>query len=794
MMGYEVPGELAVWFALVTNVLAGISFLLAARGKAAFETLAHRSYHLFVIFASLAVAYLLYLFFSNNFAFKYVYEYSRSAESFLYVLSGLWGGQEGTYLLWLFMNALCGYLILRWAAQYKDYAMAVFSLVNLFFLLILVKLSPFAQLPVPASDGLGLNPLLRDPWMVIHPPVIFAGYAVAAVPFAIAMAALIRHEYTGWVNRVFPWVALSALLIGAGNVLGGYWAYKTLGWGGYWAWDPVENSSFVPWVIALALLHGLIIERRGGGLRRINLLLSAFVFLLVVYGTFLTRSGVLEEFSVHSFTDLGVNVFLVGFMILFTAMTVLLFILRARGIPSAPVDLSYFGREFAMLAALTVLLAFGVIVLFWSSLPILTSTFTAEPRAADIATYNTFALPLAIIMAFLLTSSPYLKFTAYRLPFAGGKVALALAAAAVVGFGLFYFLLSTGLTFSILFTLVVGGMLVYLFKSDLRKSLLPALAVFLITIGVAAAFGVSDYLYLLFFATAAMAATANVISLAEFLPCRWKLMGGEVTHFGFGLMLIGVLASSALGSSEKLVIGRGQSAEADSYGLTVQYLGMVNDLEHPNNELILTLDQGAGPDEIHPQLYFSERMGGIMRKPFIERSLLYDLYLAPEDVQAGGNTNGLTLKKGEARRIGDIKVSFSDFEMGGHMDPRTSGMRVLARVDVEYEGTVSTITPVVVHTEDSTGRPTVISEPARFVVADQEYSMSIERILADEGAVILSIPGLLPDTPADRLVLDVSRKPGINLVWLGTTLILLGCLISVIRRREELVKARGWRS
>lgn len=286
--------------------------------------------------------------------------------------------------------------------------MAVFSLINLFLLSILVRLSPFALLPTPAADGLGFNPLLRDPWMVVHPPVIFVGYTMAAVPLSIALSALLTQDYSDWVRRVFPWVAVCSLMLGAGNILGGYWAYKTLGWGGYWGWDPVENSSLVPWVISLALLHGLILERRNGALRKTNLLLAAFVFLLVVYGTFLTRSGILADFSVHSFVDLGVNIYLVSFMVLFALMSLALFGSRVRSIQSALVNYHCFGRQFSMFAPLVVLFIFGIVVLFWSSLPILTSAISSEPRSANIPTYNSFALPLMIVMAYLLMLSPFL--------------------------------------------------------------------------------------------------------------------------------------------------------------------------------------------------------------------------------------------------------------------------------------------------------------------------------------------------------------------------------------------------
>lgn len=808
-MGPEVPGQLAVWLALVLNLLAGGAFALAARGRESVRSLANRAYYAFTLITTLAVADLFYLFFSHNYAFKYVYEYSESTQPFFYILSAFWGGQEGTYLLWVFLSALCGFLILRRGGRYRDHAMAFFSLVNLFFLFLLIKASPFALLPAPALDGLGLNPLLRDPWMVIHPPVIFVGYAFTGVPFALAMAALARNDYSDWVRRAFPWVAASAFFLGAGNILGGYWAYKTLGWGGYWAWDPVENSSLVPWIISLGLLHGLIIERRSGALRKTNLLTSAFLFLLVVYGTFLTRSGVLSDFSVHSFADMGINVNLIGFMAFFVLLSLAMFFFRARSIKSAPLDYNYFGKEFSLFASVTVLFLFGLIVLFWSSLPILSGWFSDEPRAAEIATYNDFAVPLSIIMAFLLTVGPLATYGGHRLrPRDPKLIAVVILMIAVpVGWTLLriiepvYNLAGTGTEWSdlkdailssiftsatfmvYLATLVVGAILIYLINPAFRKPLIPGLAAFVLTLLIAPLAGVTDYLILLFYATAAMAAVSNLIYLAGYIPDRIKFIGAPLTHFGFGVMLIGVMASSAFDSSERLVIPQGQTAKSEAYNITVGYNGMKHDLDHPNNELLLTLDDGSGPNEIRPELYYSRRMNGVMRQPYISRTLAHDLYLAPQQVVESEQAGGLALQKGEAKQQGDLTFTFQDFEVGGHEEMGAESMSVTARIEVARGDEVQTISPRIV--QGGTG---LTHEPAEFSLGGQKYQADILQVMADQGVVVLDIPGLLPQLKPARLILDISKKPMISLVWIGTTLILLGSLASVYRRRSELVQ------
>ena len=199
----------------------------------------------------------------------------------------------------------------------EGHIMFFYLLVQIFLLVLLLKKSPFALLPDVPPDGRGLNPLLKDFWMVIHPPVVFVGYAALAVPFAYALAALTANKYEDWVRLTLPWAGFSCLSLGAGIFIGAYWAYKVLGWGGYWGWDPVENASLVPWILSVAMIHGLILERTKRIFRRTNLLLAILCFLLVVYATFLVRSGVLGDFSVHSFADLGITGYLLIFMVFF---------------------------------------------------------------------------------------------------------------------------------------------------------------------------------------------------------------------------------------------------------------------------------------------------------------------------------------------------------------------------------------------------------------------------------------------------------------------------------------------
>lgn len=776
------PGDILIIMAFAFNLVSGLAWVATARGRSEFDSLARRSWYALTAVTALASAYLFYLFFSHNFAIEYVYQYSDSTLPFFYLLSAFWGGQEGTYLLWVLLNVLCGYILVYRAGGLREWAMAVFALVNAFFLFILIQLSPFELLPFAAREGAGLNPLLQDPWMVIHPPVIFVGYAMAAVPFALVMAALIRNDYTDWLKRAFPWVAVTAVMLAAGNIMGGYWAYKTLGWGGYWAWDPVENSSLVPWLVSLGLLHGLIVQRRSGALQKSNMLLTALVFVLVIYGTFLTRSGVLADFSVHSFVDLGQNIYLIVFMLSMVILSLALFLPRVRSIPTIPVNYSFWGREFMLVAAAALLFIFGMIVLFWSSLPVITSAFTDQPRAADIGTYNDFALPMAIIYALLLGITPTTSFSVYGILRWPLKLTLLVAGSAVVTFLLFDLVFGAGLTFDILFILSATALGMYLVRKGAASRLGLPLAITTVTVVVCLIVGVARPLYVMFFALAAFALATNLLAIIEYLPSHWRFMGGPLTHTGFGLFLIGVLASSAFSTNEKLVLPQGSADQA--YGRTIIYKGMANEITEPNNELILEMVSNGDTTELRPQLYYSERLDGIMRRPHIESYPLYDLYFAPEQVQQSDEPRGLKLSKGETAAAGPWSLTFEEFVMGAHGD-MAGDMSVSARLTATRGGMSDTLTPAVELATDEQGRSDYLDKPDWLVWQGDSIPVTISRILADESAVVLDLPGLHEAAPESRLAIDISRKMLIGLVWLGSVLIIIGSVFSFIRRRHE---------
>ena len=323
------PGAVALWSALVFGLATLWGYSLVLRGDEAARPFARCAYGFYALSIVLVAAVLVVCLWRRDFRIEYVAQYSGLDLAGHFQIAAFWAGQKGSFLIWLLWGTLIGLPLARSAGRRSEApVMGIYTLTLLGLLFILVRENPFVMLPEAPADGSGLNPLLQNDWMVIHPPIMFVGYALTAVPFAFAMAALWRRDFDGWAARAYPWALAGFLVLGCAILMGGYWAYVTLGWGGYWGWDPVENASLIPWLFLVVLVHGLHMERAKGRYRRMNFTIATLVFLAVLYGTFLTRSGVLADFSVHSFVDLGISGWLIGLMAVFSLLSVYLLVTR----------------------------------------------------------------------------------------------------------------------------------------------------------------------------------------------------------------------------------------------------------------------------------------------------------------------------------------------------------------------------------------------------------------------------------------------------------------------------------
>jgi cytochrome c-type biogenesis protein CcmF len=269
---------------------------------------------------SASVIVLLTALIGHDFQIQYVYAYTSSDLSLPYLISALWAGNAGSLLFWGWLLSLfAAVIVLKKQARGKElvpYASIIVMIVQAFFLLLLIFVqNPFAQFEFTPAEGVGLNPLLENPGMIFHPPALLAGYAIFAVPFAFAIAALITKRLNNdWLVAARSWALLGWLLLGVGNILGAWWAYAELGWGGYWAWDPVENAGLMPWLVATAFLHSIMIQRRKGVFKLWSMVLIILAFTLTIFGTFITRSDILS--SVHTFGETAFGPFFLVFLII----------------------------------------------------------------------------------------------------------------------------------------------------------------------------------------------------------------------------------------------------------------------------------------------------------------------------------------------------------------------------------------------------------------------------------------------------------------------------------------------
>lgn len=316
-------GQAAIILGFAASVLGMIAWFRSIRAPQVIG-LARAGFHITVTSVFVAAAMLLVLILKHQFQFHYVAAYSSRDLPLGLLMSTFYAGQEGSFLLWTLMVSIVGIVLLFYTQKHDNEreTMGVYTGILSFLLLLLIAKNPFAPVEggIAPADGKGLNPLLQNFWMQIHPPILFLGFASMAPPFALAIAALIKRKYQSWVVSSLPWVVGGAAVLGLGISLGGFWAYETLGWGGWWGWDPVENASLIPWLVSVAMVHTMLVQRRTKGLILTNFLLAILAFVLVLYSTFLTRSGVLGDASVHSFVDPGRFAFtlLVLFMFAFT--------------------------------------------------------------------------------------------------------------------------------------------------------------------------------------------------------------------------------------------------------------------------------------------------------------------------------------------------------------------------------------------------------------------------------------------------------------------------------------------
>jgi cytochrome c-type biogenesis protein CcmF len=739
-------GEITIYLALIAiGISSACYWLVTSREDDTLSlNVARYSFTGFAALMTLASALLMLAILRHEFQYSYVANYSSRDLPLEYLISSFWAGQEGSFLLWVFLGAWLGIFLMHRSKGMEPQVMLIYNLNHLFLTILLIKQSPFRLLPSTPADGQGLNMLLQDFWMVIHPPVVFLGYAAFTIPFAYAMAALWRREYDRWIKPALPWTVFAFCSLGAGIIIGGYWSYKVLGWGGYWGWDPVENASLLPWLAGAAMMHGMILQQSLGKLRKTNFILASFSFLLIIYCTFLTRSGILADFSVHSFTDLGITGWLVFFMFFFLSLTLWLFITRAREIsPSKKdVEFSYFSREFGFISAMIILCLSAIITGLGTSAPLITRVLE---KASKVSTefYVDTNMPLAILTVLLLSFVPLLAWGKNSFSRLSRKLIWSGVGAAV----------SAGVTFYFGY---------------------PGIAVLLLSVLAGAAVG------------------ANLHLAIRLVRKKVTLSAGAVAHLGVGLMFVGIIFSSVYDKSEKVRLPQGNSHSTLGYELKFNGPEFYREPRGVRLDLPVEVKKEKTEFVARPDIRAEDSRYGQGRRfsrPHIRRGLVSDLYISPVEFEPGKEETvsagkQLELKKQEKIKFQDYDITFVGFDISGMMGQQNGqGVSVGADLKVSYKGEDPVrLKPVLTMGKEGTSGSRV------KLPGDAEAYLTLTQIQASAGSIILDYQG--PTSDQDKaiektppaFIAEVSVKPGMTILWVGTFLILLGGSIGVVRR------------
>src|SRR5665213_1133959 len=533
------PGQVGQFFiilAFISSIVSAISYFTASKiqledEKQKWIRLARGAFFL-ESFSLLAVFIGIFYICSHHY-FEYFYAYKHASKELepKYLLACIWEGQEGSFLLWSLWHCVLGSIIVFTAKKREAPVMTIVNTAQIFLVLMILGIyflnvrigsSPFVltrnELVGPIfsqadyltflKDGVGLNPLLRNYWMVVHPPILFLGFASTIVPIAFAYSSLFTKDWGGWVKAALPWTLLSACVLGTGIMMGGKWAYESLSFGGYWAWDPVENAVLVPWLILVAGLHCMAVFNSTKNALRASYFFIILTYLFVLYSTFLTRTGILGDTSVHAFTEAGtaMNILIGIYVVIISVPVLFMFFKNYKSIPSIQKEEDISSREFWMFIGALILFLSALFIISITSLPVYNKIFGtnyADPQDREFA-YNKVLVLVAVIVGLLTGASQFLKYKNTGKKYLFKKLAWPL-----------------GIAIAVSVLLVIFYPIEYTKKGP----------------------GFLGAIYAALFA-AIFSVAANAAYLRSVLKWNLKAGGAAISHLGFALMIGGMLIAS----------------------------------------------------------------------------------------------------------------------------------------------------------------------------------------------------------------------------------------------------------
>lgn len=801
------PGQLGHFFivlSLVASLLATVTYFLAAQSKnetdsIAWKKLARYAFIIEVISVFSIFGILFYIIHNHLFEYHYAWKHSSRSLEFKYLLACFWEGQEGSFLLWSACHSILGVILIKRSGKWEAPVMTIVSFAQFALATMVAGIyifgwkmgsNPFILLrdsgvfdnapglhinfdvnqPLrpdymqSVKDGNDLNPLLQNYWMVIHPPVLFMGFASTIVPFAFAMAGLWKKQFGEWTKPALPWALFSAAVLGVGIMMGGMWAYESLTFGGYWAWDPVENASLVPWMILVSGLHTLLIYKHSGHSLRATYLFFILAFGFILYSTFLTRSGILGESSVHAFTDLGMNFQLLIFLLIFVLPSLAFFFFRYKQIPSVQKEENTSSREFWMFIGALVFFLSAIVIIGKTSLPVFNKIFgtkIAPPEDAEFA-YNSIQVYVAIIVAALTAISQYLKYKDTPGQYFWKKILIPTFIAAVLSLLFFLF-----------------GEINYNKKGPIfQGSVWLAVVCSIYTI----------------------VANAGYIWLG--LKGSLKLSGGSIAHVGFGMVLLGILISSSnkevlsnnIGGipaplaegedpRENLTLVKGMTANMGRYSLTYE-----GDSAHPKKQLWfykVRFKSNDGKEEfvLMPNAFVNYKGNeGLMANPDAKHYWDHDVFTYITSIPNPENAKDTTSFKPFIRKQGDSLFYSKGFIIVQDVKQKDS-------VPQELFGAQGKLYEVPLKIHSKTG--SVFSVTTRLANAKGEWFAIPDTITSE--SLILQLQKVNADKSIELgvkesnavmkyVTLKAYRFPLIKLLWYGVWITAIGIIISMVRR------------
>ncbi|MEP7277018.1 MAG: cytochrome c biogenesis protein CcsA [Bacteroidota bacterium] len=799
-------GHLLVILSFIASLVATIAYFKSANAKAtiaadSWKRLARSAFAVecFSVFAVFVTIF--YIISTHKFEYAYAWNHSSLALSPKYLFSCIWEAQEGSFLLWTIWHCVLGLILMFRAGRWEAPVMTVISfaqvclatmIIGLYFGHTRVGINPFMLVrqlenmqnaPIFSradylslavmKDGQGLNQLLQNYWMVIHPPILFLGFASTIVPFSYAIAGLWKKDYTGWTKIALPWTLFSAGVLGLGIMMGAAWAYESLTFGGFWAWDPVENASLVPWLVMVAGLHTQVVYNATGHSLRAVYLFFIVSFFLVLFSTFLTRSGILGDSSVHAFVENNMNFQLISLMAVFLLPALVLFAIRYKKIPHIVKEEHTYSREFWMfIGALVLFLAAMVITWQTSFTPIynkIAGKTTAAPEDPEFA-YNKIQVFVAVVLGLLTAVGQYLRYKNTPRAVFVKKLAVPTGIALVL-----YVLIS-----------VFGA--INFHKHGIGFLVAIHLAVF------ASVYGI----------------VANAAYIWIGLNGKLKAAGGSIAHLGFGLMLLGILISSAnkevlsknngillpfdpkskQDPTENLTLIKGLRTDMGNYWATYQNKDSTG--QHGNITYFKVDFENKKSGEkftLYPNFIKATKgQEGVSGNPDSRHYWDKDIftYISATSLDDVDDT-------AQFRKY-DIKLKDTIYYSGGYM--------VLNNVSINPAGTHYTIGPgdtlivadINVFSADSMRyRSTPAIEwkgtDSRFIfdtIFAQNLAIGFTSVNKDAHTFELQVKASEKMVP--YVALKAYEFPHINLLWLGTVIMVTGFAIS-LRRRYSLVRS-----